>query len=74
MKTSSGFDVLTYALGALLIVVYLGRLIVLSPGSPFVLYPAALTGFIVNPIWYIWLGALLSKSWAEQPALASAQS
>ncbi len=51
-----GFTALTFLLGALLIVVYLGRLIVLTPTSPLVLLPAALTGFIVNPFWYLLLG------------------
>jgi hypothetical protein len=45
--------------GALLIVVYLARLIVLDPANPLVLGPAALAGLIVGPIWYGWLGWLL---------------
>ena len=44
------------ALGVLLIVVYLGRLIVLDASSPLILAPAALVGFVLNPIWYVWLG------------------
>jgi hypothetical protein len=46
-------------LGALLVVIYLGRLIVLDATSPLILAPAALTGFVVSPAWYIWLGAML---------------
>ena len=56
-----GFIWLTYALAALLIIVYLGRLIVLSPASPLVLAPAALTGFLLNPLWYAWLGVLFRR-------------
>jgi hypothetical protein len=47
------------ALGVLLILTYLGRLIVLEPTSPFVLAPAALTGLIASPLWYGWVGYLL---------------
>lgn len=40
----------------LMIVLYLGRLIVLQATSLAIVIPALLEGFIVNPIWYIWLG------------------
>jgi hypothetical protein len=59
---SRGLTALTFVLGALLIVVYLGRLIVLTPTSPLVLLPAALTGFVVNPLWYGLLGLNLRRS------------
>jgi len=58
---AAGFTALTFVLGALLIVVYLGRLIVLTPTSPLVLLPAALTGFVVNPLWYVLLGLALRR-------------
>ncbi|MBI2021479.1 hypothetical protein HYS93_01185 [Candidatus Daviesbacteria bacterium] len=47
--------------GALLVLIYLARLIVLNPTSPLLLYPVLIEGFIVNPLWYIWLGSTLSK-------------
>lgn len=47
--------------GALLIVVYLARLIVLTPSNPLVLVPAALAGFLVNPVFYVWLGLWLLR-------------
>lgn len=47
--------------GVLLIVVYLGRLIVLDPTSPVLKYPILIEGFIVNPIWYLWLGFIFQK-------------
>jgi hypothetical protein len=56
-----GLGYLGYLLAALLIVIYLARLIVLDASSPLVLAPAALTGFIVNPLWYLWLGAVLVR-------------
>jgi hypothetical protein len=52
---------LAYVLAALLIIVYLGRLIVLNATSMIIVIPAALTGFVINPIWYIWLGIALRR-------------
>ena len=51
-----------FANAALLVVIYLGRLIVLDPGSPIILVPAALAGFVVNPLWLGWLGLVLLRS------------
>ncbi len=58
----SGLSILGYVLAVLLVVIYLGRLIVLQAGSPLILLPAALAGFIVNPAWYIWLGLSLRSA------------
>lgn len=69
---SPGFTALTFGLGALLIVVYLGRLIVLTPTSPPVLLPAALTGFVVNPLWYLLLGLSLRRDEAAAAAAPAA--
>ena len=44
------------ATGVLLIVVYLGRLIILNPKNPVVLTAAILTGFVLSPLWFAWLG------------------
>jgi hypothetical protein len=52
---------LGYALGLLMIVTWLARLIVLDAASPLVLLPAALTGFVANPAWYVWLGLVLLR-------------
>ncbi|MCC7354898.1 MAG: hypothetical protein IT330_14230 [Anaerolineae bacterium] len=60
-----GLGTLGYLLAILLVIVYLGRLIVLAPTNPVLLVPAALTGFIVNPLWYVWLGLTL---WRGQQA------
>lgn len=49
------------ALGILLIAVYLGRLIVLDATSPLILGPAAITGFLASPIFYVWLGRELLR-------------
>ncbi len=54
-----GLGYLGYLSAVLLIVLYLGRLIVPSATSPVIVVPALLEGFLVNPIWYIWLGIAL---------------
>ena len=48
--------------GALLVVVYLGRLIVLDPTNPLVAGPAALLGFVLSPTFYVWLGSVLRRT------------
>jgi hypothetical protein len=48
--------------GVLLILIYLARLIILSPTNPLVLGPAAVEGVIVNPLWYVWLGLVLRRA------------
>lgn len=55
---------LGYLSALLLMILYLGRLIVLNPSNPLVLIPAVLHGFIVGPLWYLWLGIKL-----VQPAM-----
>jgi hypothetical protein len=69
---SRSLGLLGYALGVLLVVIYLGRLIVLQPTNPVLLIPALLVGFILNPVWYVWLGlSLLRGAEAAQAAPAS---
>ena len=50
------------AVGGLLIVVYLGRLIILTPTNLLVAIPAAVTGLALSPIFYIWLGIHLRRT------------
>ncbi len=45
-----------YLLGVLLLVLYLGRLIILDPKNPLIAVDALVSGFVLNPVWYIWLG------------------
>lgn len=59
---SKNFGYLSYLSAILMLVLYLGRLIVLQATSLVIVIPALLEGFIVNPIWYIWLGAILLRS------------
>jgi hypothetical protein len=53
---------LGYLAAALLIVLYLGRLIVLDATSPLIVVPALLAGFIASPLWYVWLGLTLWRA------------
>ena len=50
---------LGYGLAVLSVVLYLGRLIVLSPRNPLIFVPALLAGFVVYPLWYVWAGLVL---------------
>lgn len=56
-----GLSTLGLASGLMLLVIYLGRLIILNPADPVLRYPILLEGFIVNPLWYLWLGMVLRK-------------
>ena len=50
-----------FAVGALFLVLYLGRLIIVDPKSPVLLGAAVLSGFVGNPAWFIWLGVALRQ-------------
>jgi|SRR5579871_1090212 len=56
-----GLGYLGYLAAILLILLYLGRLTILSPTSPAILVPAVVNGFVVSPVWYIWLGIALRR-------------
>ncbi len=58
-KLPRGLAYLGYVSATLSVVLYLGRLIVLNPENPAILWPALLNGFVANPVWYIWLGVAL---------------
>jgi hypothetical protein len=65
MGRGSGFPAALKYVGYLLAVLlgwlYLGRLIILDPTNPLLVVPVLLTGFIVNPLWYLWLGIVLQR-------------
>jgi hypothetical protein len=42
--------------------VYVGRLVILNPKSPGLLTAAVIVGFLVNPIWFGWLGLVLRRT------------
>jgi hypothetical protein len=56
-----GLAYLGYVSAILMIVLYLGRLIILEATNLAIVVPALLEGFIVNPLWYVWLGRALIK-------------
>jgi hypothetical protein len=58
----AGLGRLGLAVGILLVIVYLGRLVVLDPTNPLVAGPAALVGFILSPAFYLWLGTILRRA------------
>jgi hypothetical protein len=45
-----------------MLVLYLGRLIILNPKNPVLLISAVLSGFVVTPVWFVWLGTELRRS------------
>jgi hypothetical protein len=47
---------LGYASAVLMAILHLGRLIILEATNPVIVIPALLEGFLLNPIWFIWLG------------------
>ncbi len=53
---------LGYVAAVLLVVVYLGRLIILNPKDPLLLSAAAISGFVANPAWFVWLGITLLRT------------
>jgi hypothetical protein len=57
-----------YGAGALLLVTYLGRLIILNPKNPVLAGTAALAGFVFSPVWYAWVGSLLQHGATPIPA------
>lgn len=57
-----GLGVVAAVLAVLLLVIYLGRLVVLDPTHPALLTAALATGFVVNPLWWIWLGTSIRKA------------
>ena len=65
-----GLGYLGYVAGVLLIVVYVGRLTILNPKSPGLLTAAVLSGFLVNPAWFIWTGIELRRGTRAEPEMA----
>jgi hypothetical protein len=58
---------LGFVASGLLVIVYLGRLIVLNPKSPGLLVAAVISGFVVNPAFYVWLGVELRRAAGPGP-------
>jgi hypothetical protein len=60
-QVAAWLSYVAYASAALSVVLYLARLIVLTPTSPVILFPAVVNGFVLNPVWYVGLGLALLR-------------
>ena len=58
----SGLGYLAFLSAAPLVLVYIGRFVILDPKDPVLLIAAVAVGFVVNPIWLVWLGLVLRRS------------
>jgi hypothetical protein len=61
LSIPKGLGYLGYLSALLMVVLYLGRLIILEATNLVIVVPALLEGFLVNPLWYLWLGRYLMK-------------
>jgi hypothetical protein len=69
-EVTAGLGVLGVVFGVLLVATYLGRLIIVNPNNLALLGLAAVTGLVVHPWWFIWLG----RSWQAAGARITAAS
>jgi len=53
---AQGLGYLGYVAALLLLILYFGRLVVLDAKSLIIVVPAVLSGFLITPAWYGWLG------------------
>lgn len=60
-----GLGIIAAILAVLLLVIYVGRLVVLDPTHPVLLAAALATGFVVNPLWWLWLGTSIRRAAAR---------
>lgn len=63
---------LGYILGALLLIIYVGRLVIFDPNQPILGGSAVAAGLIVGPAWYFKLGSLLKGEAVPQTAKSQA--
>jgi hypothetical protein len=52
---------LGYVVAVMLLIIYIGRLVILDATNPAIVVPALLTGFLLNPAWYIGIGLVLLR-------------
>jgi hypothetical protein len=56
-----GLANLGFVAAGLLVLLYLGRLIVLDATNPLIVVPALISGFLVNPVFYLGVGLTLRR-------------
>ena len=56
-----GLGYIAFVAAALLVYVYVGRLMILDPKSPALLAAAVAVGYVVNPVWFVWLAVALRR-------------
>lgn len=56
-----GLSIVGYISAVLLILIYLARLVILDATHPVLIVLVLLEGFLINPLWYIWLGLSLRR-------------
>ena len=61
VQLPKGLGYLAFLAAVLLVVLYVGRLVIFDPTSPLIVVPALLSGFLVNPILYLWLGVIFLR-------------
>ena len=61
MRFPKRLSYLGYLSATLMIILYLGRLIIVQATNLAIVIPALLEGFIVNPLWYVWLGIIFIR-------------
>ena len=59
---------LAFVSAALLVFVYVGRLVILNPKSPGLLAGAVLAGYVVDPVWFVWVALSLRRARAAASA------
>jgi hypothetical protein len=64
----SALGTLGLAFGVLLVLTYLGRLVLVDPNNLALLAIAAITGLVVHPWWWAWLGLSLRRAPDRLPA------
>lgn len=61
-QMSKNLSNLGYLTGVLSVFLYLARLIILDTTSPIITIPAAVEGFVLTPLWYVWVGRKLKAN------------